>query len=149
MEAPLPSHFQHQQIHDPNSLFQPPPHHHTLVSQLDLDPSDPFQFNAQFDAPSPLSHLQSRNVLDPQLGHEPRYSDIQPHISQLPQHVPSRPRAKNPAPAQGGQFGVLTPQPIGDSPTPSTSWSIWTTAKRFWSQAGYGSSGRISRRSFQ
>lgn len=109
MEAPLPSHFQHQQIHDPNSLFQPPPHHHTLVSQLDLDPSDPFQFNAQFDAPSPLSHLQSRNVLDPQLDHEPRYPDIQPHISQLPQHVPSRPRAKNPTPAHGGQFGILTP----------------------------------------
>lgn len=99
--------FQHQQLHDPN-LFQSTQHHHTLVSQLDLDPSDPFQFNAQFDAPSPLSQLQARNVLDPQLQHEPRYPDIQPHVSRS-QDIPSRQRAKNPTPARGGQFGILTP----------------------------------------
>lgn len=108
MEGPLPHHFQPQQLHDPN-LFQPPPHHQTLVSQLDLDPTDPFQFNAQFDAPSPLAHLQSRNVLDPQLQHEPRYPDIHHHIPQHSQNVPSRPRTKKTTPAQGGQFGVLTP----------------------------------------
>ena len=108
MEAPLPSHFQHQPLHDPN-LFQPPPHHHSIVSQLDLDPTDPFQFNAQFDAPNSLSHLQPRNVLDPQLQQESRFPDIQPPGSQHARHLPSRPGAKTPTPAQGGQFGVLTP----------------------------------------
>lgn len=107
MEGPLPHHFQHQQIHE-QQLFPPPPQHHTLVSHLELDPSDPFQFNAQFDAPSPINPLHPRNVLDPQLQHEPRYPAIQHHLPQQPQHHPTRLSTKS-APTQGGQFGVLTP----------------------------------------
>ena len=94
--AALPHHYP---LHD-NSLYQPP--HHTLPSQFDLDPSDPFQFNAQFDVQSPIPQPQTRNVLDPSLQH-PRFHEIQPHI---PHSAPPRTPVTRP---QGGQFGILTP----------------------------------------
>ena len=109
MEGPLPHHF-HSHLHE-NPLFPPPPQH-TLPSQFDLDPSDPFQFNAQFDVQSPIPHPPPRNnALDPSL-QQPRFHEIQPH---LPQPAPSR-RNVNTRP-NGGQFGILTPHnPVPSNP---------------------------------
>ena len=104
MEGALPHHFHSHPLHD-NSLFQQPSPH-TLPSQFDLDPNDPFQFNAQFDVPSPIPQPQPRNhVLDPGLQH-PRFHEIQPHVAPP---APCPPRARASSRPQGGQFGILTP----------------------------------------
>lgn len=105
--GPLPHHF-HSQLHDHN-LF-PPPSQHTLPSQFDLDPADPFQFNAQFGIQNPISQPPTRdNVVDPSL-QQPRFHDVQPHPPQL-----ASPRRNVNSTPNGGQFGILTPH----TPVPS------------------------------
>jgi len=103
MEGAL-HHYHPHALQDNNIFHQPPPH--TLPSQFDLDPNDPFQFNAQFDVQSPIPQPQTRNnVLDPSLQH-PRFHDIQPQPQLQPAPARSKPTSSRP---QGGQFGILTP----------------------------------------
>ncbi len=102
MEA-LPHHFHTQHLHDGNLFHtQPHPSHPALVSQLELDPTDPFQFNAQLDNQNTLQQLQQRNPYD-QRPPQPRFQDVQSRVPQADQ-------LKN-AFNQPGQFGVLTPHP--------------------------------------
>jgi hypothetical protein len=65
MEVPLPHHYPPSQLHD-GSIFQSQSHPHvpTLVSQLDLDPTDLIQFNPHLDPHHPLHTLHSRNAFD-------------------------------------------------------------------------------------
>ena len=103
MDEALPYHPHH--LHDNNLVYQPPPPH-TLPSQFEIDPNDPFQFNAQFDVQSPIPPPQPprSNGLDPGLQHA-RFHEIQPHIQTNP--TPRRSSASSRP--QGGQFGILTP----------------------------------------
>ena len=97
--------YDSQQLHNA-SLFQPPQPHQALVSQdLDLDPSDPFQFNASLDATSNLQQLHGRNFYDPSLP-QPVYPPLQLHPSRAPPRQPPVNNGVGP-----GQFGVLTPHP--------------------------------------
>lgn len=101
MEGPLPHHFAAQQLHDGN-LFHAQQQHNqsTLVSQLDLDPSDPFQFSAQLDGHHALQHLQPRNAYEHRVPPPPRFHEIRSHVPSTPQDSSFHRR---------GQFGVLTP----------------------------------------
>ena len=85
--------------HLPDFHAQP---HPGLASQLELDPTDPFQFNAQLDNRNQLQQLQQRNPYD-QRPPQPRFQDLQ---SQVP-----RADQLNNAFNRPGSFGVLTPHP--------------------------------------
>lgn len=63
-------------LHD-GSVFHPQPHPHapSLVSQLDLDPTDPFHFNAHLETHPSLQSLQPRSAFDQ--GPLPRFHEIQ------------------------------------------------------------------------
>ena len=102
MEGPIPHHFS-THLHDGN-LFHPQSHHNhpALVSHLDLDPSDPFQFNSHLDNHH-LQHLQQRDAFE-QRPPPPRFPQVR-------NHVPSTPESNNGAFTRGSQFGVLTPHP--------------------------------------
>lgn len=75
--------------------------HETLASQLELDPTDPFQFNAQLDNQHHLQQLQQRTPYD-QRPPQPRFQDL----SQVPRNDQF-----NHAFNRQSQFGVLTPHP--------------------------------------
>lgn len=101
MEGPLPHHFTAQQLHDGN-LFHAQQQHNqsTLVSQLDLDPTDPFQFSAQLDDHHALQHLQPRNAYEHRVPPPSRFPEIRSQVPSTPQDNSFH---------RGGQFGVLTP----------------------------------------
>ena len=98
---PLSHHFSTQHLHDP-PIFHAQSHHAhpTLVSQLGLDPTDPFEFNAHLDHNAHLQHLQQRNTFD-QRPPPSRFHDVR-------DHVPSTTQQNNGF-NRGGQFGILTP----------------------------------------
>lgn len=102
MEGPISHHFPSQHLHN-GALFHTQPHHNhhpTLVSQLDLDPTDPFHF-PHIDNHQHL-HLQQRNAFE-QSPPPSRFQEVR-------NHVPSNPQQNN-AYNRGGEFGVLTPHP--------------------------------------
>lgn len=113
MEGPLSHHhhFSSQHIVNDDSLFNAQPHHNpnhnpnhnhpSLVSQLDLDPTNPFQFNPHLDSQHSLQHLQQRNTFEQR---------PPPRFLEITSHVPSDPQQSNSF-ARGGQFGVLTSHP--------------------------------------
>lgn len=73
---PLSHQYPPQHLHD-GGIFHPQPHPHvpSLVSQLDLDPTDPFQFNAHLETHTSLHSLQPRTTFDQ--GPLPRFHEIQ------------------------------------------------------------------------
>lgn len=110
MEGPI-AHFSAQHLHD-GTLYhaQPPQHHPSLVSQLDIDPTDPFQQYHHHQ----LHHLQQRNAFEqlppPQL---PRFHEVRHDVrNQLPstlqQNQQHQQNESSSAFTRGGQFGVLT-----------------------------------------
>ena len=103
MEGPISHHFPTQHLHN-GALFHAQPHHNhpTLVSQLDLDPTDHFPFAPHIDSHHHLQHLQHRNAFE-QTPPPSRFHDVR-------NHVPSTPQQNN-AFNRGGEFGVLTPHP--------------------------------------
>lgn len=105
MEGPLPHQFavHSQHLHDaPLFHTQSQSHHNhpTLVSQLDLDTADPFEFHPHLETHPSLHHLQSRNAFEQR--------PLPPRFHEVRSHVPSNPQRSN-AFGRGGQFGVLTP----------------------------------------
>ncbi|MCJ1470792.1 hypothetical protein MMC07_009439 [Pseudocyphellaria aurata] len=103
MEGPISHHFPSQHLHN-GALFHPQSHHNhpTLVSQLDLDPTDPFHFNPHIDSHHQLQHLQQRNAYE-QSPPPSRFHEVR-------NHVPSNTQQNNVF-NRGGEFGVLTPHP--------------------------------------
>lgn len=118
MEGPI-AHFSAQHLHD-GTLYhaQAPQHHPTLVSQLDIDPTDPFQqYHPQLENHHHQLHqLQQRNAFEqlppPQL---PSFQDVRHDVrNQLPSTLQQNQQHQqnnesNSAFTRGGQFGVLTP----------------------------------------
>lgn len=99
---PTPLQVAAMEVHLHNGNLFHHPGHETLASQLELDASDPFQFNTQLDNQHHLQQLQQRTPYD-QRPPPPRFQDLHsqvPHNDQL-DHAFNRP----------GQFGVLTPHP--------------------------------------
>lgn len=103
MEGPISHHFPTQHLHN-GALFHAQPHHNqpTLVSQLDLDPTDHFHFNPHIDNHHHLQQLQQRSAFE-QSPPPSRFHDVR-------NHVPSTPQQNNTY-NRGGEFGVLTPHP--------------------------------------
>lgn len=118
MEGPI-AHFSAQHLHD-GTLYhaQASQHHPTLVSQLDIDPTDPFQqYHPQLENHHHQLHqLQQRNAFEqlppPQL---PSFQDVRHDVrNQLPSTLQQNQQHQqnnesNSAFTRGGQFGVLTP----------------------------------------
>ena len=93
------SHQYPQHLHESN-IFHPQPHPHapSLVSQLGLDPTDPFQFNAHIETHPSLQSLQPRGAFDQRA--LPRFHEIQ-SLTDANQH-------EHNAYNRGGPYGGLT-----------------------------------------
>lgn len=92
--------FPPQHLHD-GSIFhsQTHPHAPSLVSQLDLDPTNPFQFNPHLETHPSLQNLQPRTAFDQ--GPLPRFHEIQSLTHANPhEHI-----AYN----RGGPYGGIPP----------------------------------------
>lgn len=89
-----------QHLHD-GGIFhsQTHPHASSLVSQLDLDPTNPFQFQPNLETHHPLHNLQSRTAFDQ--GPLPRFHEIQ----SLTNTNPHEHHAYN----RGGPYGGIAP----------------------------------------
>lgn len=114
MEIPLPHLYPPQQLSD-GSIYhtQSQAHAPNLVSQLDLDPADPFQFNTHLD--NPLGAQPSLHALQPRHGFDqrplPRFHEIQSLVSSNAHD--------NDAYLRGAPYSVLSPlQQLSSQPQP-------------------------------
>lgn len=114
MDVPISQHYPSQKIHDGN-IFHPQSHPHapTLASQLDLDTTDPFQFNTHLETHPSLHAPQPRNAFDQR---------PLPRLHGIRSLIDPNSHDHN-AYLRGGQYGVLTPDhqlPSQPQPQPET-----------------------------